>query len=194
MPTSYALYSLFTCTWHYARSIHWFPLLHFLDYQSNVLPVLWVFLSVLVIYLFLIVVLHNSVLYASETTLQVGMKFCLVLAESLTELDTALHATSIKEQLPFLCNTDWVSLNIKPSDNPAMFIHVETRCFPLRRNMQKPAQSNKPGCFCEACADDAPRLCWLWRLWSEMERQNEITGKKGQSYFLMTSENGRCIK
>lgn len=60
----------------------------------------------LFIYFFLIVVLHNSVLYASETTLQVGMKFCLVLAESLTELDTALHATSIKEQLPFLCNTD----------------------------------------------------------------------------------------
>lgn len=29
MLTSYALYSLFTCTWHYARSIHRFPLLCF---------------------------------------------------------------------------------------------------------------------------------------------------------------------
>lgn len=43
----------------------------------------------------------------------------------------------------FLCNADPVSFNIKPSDNSAMFIHVETRCFPLRRNMQESAQSRR---------------------------------------------------
>lgn len=42
MLTSYALYSLFTCTWHYARSIHRFPPFMILDYQSNRLPDLWV--------------------------------------------------------------------------------------------------------------------------------------------------------
>lgn len=69
------------------------------------------------------------------------MQFFLVLAESLTELDTALHATGIKEQLPFLCNADRACFTIQPSNNSAMFIHVETWCFPLRRNMQKPAQA-----------------------------------------------------
>lgn len=66
-----------------------------------------------------------------------------MLAESLTELDTALHALVSESSFLFLCNADQVSFNIKPPDNSAMFIHVETRCFPLRRNMQEPAQSTR---------------------------------------------------
>lgn len=93
------------------------------------------------------------------------MKSCLVLVESqwiLSELDTALHATGIWEQLLFLCNTDWACFTIQPSDNSAMFIHVETRCFPLRTKTLKPVQSNKPGCFSEGLD--------MFSLWTGLKR------------------------
>lgn len=71
--TSYALYSLFTCTWHYARSIHWFPpscfwIISQMVYQFNgCLSGVCVTQSQNFFSFF--VVLHNSVHYASDATL-----------------------------------------------------------------------------------------------------------------------------
>lgn len=71
MLTSYALYSLFTCTWHYASSIHWCPVLGFF-FLINC-QMVYQFYGRLYytkrVSFFFIVVLHYSVHYASDTTL-----------------------------------------------------------------------------------------------------------------------------
>lgn len=54
-------------------------------------------------FFFFIVVLHNSVHYASDATLNERNETVLC---SYRIGHRSLHATGIKEQLPFLCNTD----------------------------------------------------------------------------------------
>lgn len=96
-----------------------------------------------VLFCFLIVVfLHNSVLYASDATLNERNETLSCAPPSLLQNWTQLwRASGIEEQLPFLCVWYRLSLSlssslssffftIQPSDNSAMFIHVETWCFP----------------------------------------------------------------
>lgn len=56
-----------------------------------------------IFFFFFIVVLHNSVHYASDATLNERNETVLC---SYRIGHRSLHATGIKEQLPFLCNTD----------------------------------------------------------------------------------------
>lgn len=148
----------------------------FLDYQSKGLPVLWVSLwgmrytktDLFFFFFFIIVVLHNSAHYASDATLNERNEIpSCALLQNWTQLC-----------MPLVSKSSFLScvIQIEPlspfslPNNSAMFIHVETRCFPLRRNMQRPAQSNKPG-----GADDS---CGRARCGAELEWQNEITGER----------------
>lgn len=119
-------------------------------------------------FFFIIVVLHNSAHYASDATLNERNEIpSCALLQNWTQLC-----------MPLVSKSSFLScvIQIEPlspfslPNNSAMFIHVETRCFPLRRNMQRPAQSNKPG-----GADDS---CGRARCGAELEWQNEITGER----------------
>lgn len=85
-----------------------------------------------------------------------------------------------------LYNTDWASFTIQPSNNSAMFIHVETRCFPLRRNMQQPAQSKKTWTLFVGNSLSCVRCGENWSC------KNKFTGTRVNHIFSLPV-NGRCI-